>query len=489
MKMGKKLLAVLLAATCISGAAGCKQTAGKPEITWCLPGSMTQIKEDNQQRVEEAANKIIAEAGINATLKLKMIDNASFTEKMRLMSSSGENYDLALTSSWLNPIDDNVSRGGFMELDELIEKYGSAIKEKVDERAWEAAKYDGKIMAIPSQNAYATTKSYVFKKDLVDKYNIDYKNIHTLEELESFLKVVKENEPDITPAFASQNRDIPGSENPDLTPVCAGLGWDEVNQKLVYKYEDPVTLEKYRKVNEYYKKGYIAKDAAIKSDYMSEVKTGKYGVVSNPGIYTEDGSKSTNAYGYDCAESYISTTYMTTSSFQSTMTAVNSGSKNPELAMQILNLVWKDTKLSNLLAYGIEGENYTVVDNSNPDMPEVSVKSGAEQTWGISHNYIGPLFDQWGSEWNSREAIENIMKTNHDAKTSGLYGFRLDKEPIKTKLVQISSIITEVNQVFYTGSMSNFDEYVNEVNQRLKAAGIEDVYKEVQSQIDAWKTK
>ncbi len=489
MKMGKKLLAVLLAATCISGVAGCKQTAGKPEITWCLPGSMTQIKEDNQQRVEDAANKIIAEAGIEATLKLKMIDNASFTEKMRLMSSSGENYDLALTSSWLNPIDDNVNRGGFMELNELIDKYGSAIKEKVDERAWEAAEYNGKIMAIPSQNAYATTKSYVFKKDLVDKYNIDYKNIHTLEELESFLKVVKENEPGITPAFASQNRDIPGSENPDLTPVCSGLGWDEVNQKLVYKYEDPVTLEKYRKVNEYYKKGYIAKDAAIKSDYMSEVKTGKYGVISNPGIYTEDGSKSTNAYGYDCVESYISTTYMTTSSFQSTMTAVNSGSKNPELAMQILNLVWENPKLSNLLAYGIEGENYTVVDNSNPDMPEVSVKSGSEQTWGISHNYIGPLFDQWGSEWNSREAIENIMKTNHDAKTSGLYGFRLDKEPIKTKLVQISSIITEVNQVFYTGSMSNFDEYVNEVNQRLKAAGIEDVYKEVQSQIDAWKTK
>ncbi len=489
MKMGKKLLAVLLAATCISGVAGCKQTAGKPEITWCLPGSMTQIKEDNQQRVEDAANKIITEAGIEATLKLKMIDNASFTEKMRLMSSSGENYDLALTSSWLNPIDDNVNRGGFMELNELIDKYGSAIKEKVDERAWEAAEYNGKIMAIPSQNAYATTKSYVFKKDLVDKYNIDYKNIHTLEELESFLKVVKENEPGITPAFASQNRDIPGSENPDLTPVCSGLGWDEVNQKLVYKYEDPVTLEKYRKVNEYYKKGYIAKDAAIKSDYMSEVKTGKYGVISNPGIYTEDGSKSTNAYGYDCVESYISTTYMTTSSFQSTMTAVNSGSKNPELAMQILNLVWENPKLSNLLAYGIEGENYTVVDNSNPDMPEVSVKSGSEQTWGISHNYIGPLFDQWGSEWNSREAIENIMKTNHDAKTSGLYGFRLDKEPIKTKLVQISSIITEVNQVFYTGSMSNFDEYVNEVNQRLKAAGIEDVYKEVQSQIDAWKTK
>lgn len=487
--MKKKLLSILLATTIISGFAGCKKTDSKPVITWCLPGSMTQIKEDAQKKVEDAANKIISEAGIDATLKLKMIDNASFTEKMRLMSSSGENYDLTLTSSWLNPIDDNVDRGGFMELDELIEKYGSSIKEKVDKRAWDAARYDGKIMAIPSQNAYATTKSYVFKKDLVDKYNIDYKNIHTLEELESFLKVIKENEPGITPAFASQNRDIPGSENPDLTPVCSGIAWDETNQKLTYKYQDPITLDKYRKVNEYYKKGYIAKDAAIKSDYMSEVKTGKYGVVSNPGIYTEDGSKSTNAYGYDCVESYISTTYMTTSSFQSTMTAISSSSKNPELAMRILNLVWKDKKLSNLLAYGIEGDNYTVTDNSDPDMPVISVKNGAEQTWGISHNYIGPLFDQWGSEWNSREAIEEIMRTNEDAKLSGLYGFSLNKEPIKSKLVQIGSIITEVNQVFYTGSMADFDSYVDEVNNRLKSAGIEEVYDEVKNQIDAWKNK
>lgn len=489
--MKKKLLAILLTTVFISGLVGCKNDGGKdkPVITWCLPASMTQIKEEAQHKVEEEANKIIAESGIDATLELKMIDNASYSEKMRLMSTSGEKYDLALTSSWLNPIDDNVSRGGFMELDELIEKYGSAIKEKVDKRAWDAAKYDGKIMAIPSQNAYATTKSYVFKKDLVDKYNIDYKNIHTLEDLEGFLKIVKENEPNIIPAFASQNRDIPGSENPDLTPVCAGIGWDEVNQKLTYKYQDPVTVDKYRKVNEYYQKGYIAKDAAIKSDYMSEVKTGKYGVVSNPGIYTEDGSKSTNAYGYDCVESYISTTYITTTSFQSTMTAISRGSENPELAMQILNLVWENPKLSNLLAYGIEGDNYTVVDNSDPDMPVISVKNGAEQTWGISHNYIGPLFDQWGSEWNSREVIENIMEANQDAKLSGLYGFRLDKEPIKNKLVQISSIITEINQVFYTGSMTNFDEYINEVNGRLKAAGIEDVYKEVQKQIDAWKTK
>ncbi|MDY3303310.1 MAG: DUF3502 domain-containing protein [Clostridia bacterium] len=487
--MKKKLLSILLATTIISGFAGCKKTDSKPVITWCLPGSMTQIKEDAQKKVEDAANKIISEAGIDATLKLKMIDNASFTEKMRLMSSSGENYDLTLTSSWLNPIDDNVDRGGFIELDELIEKYGSSIKEKVDKRAWDAAKYDGKIMAIPSQNAYATTKSYVFKKDLVDKYNIDYKNIHTLEELESFLKVIKENEPGITPAFASQNRDIPGSENPDLTPVCSGIAWDEANQKLTYKYQDPITLDKYRKVNEYYKKGYIAKDAAIKSDYMSEVKTGKYGVVSNPGIYTEDGSKSTNAYGYDCVESYISTTYMTTSSFQSTMTAISSSSKNPELAMRILNLVWKNKKLSNLLAYGIEGDNYTVTDNSDPDMPVISVKNGAEQTWGISHNYIGPLFDQWGSEWNSREAIEEIMRTNEDAKLSGLYGFSLNKEPIKSKLVQIGSIITEVNQVFYTGSMADFDSYVDEVNNRLKSAGIEEVYDEVKNQIDAWKNK
>ena len=63
----------------------------------------------------------------------------------------------------------------------------------------------------------------------------------------------------------------------------------------------------------------------------------------------------------------------------------------------------------------------------------------------------------------------------------------MNKEPIKSKLVQIGSIITEVNQVFYTGSMADFDSYVDEVNNRLKSAGIEEVYDEVKNQIDACK--
>ena len=70
--MKKKLLAILLTTVCVSGLVGCKNDGGKdkPVITWCLPASMTQIKEETHHKVEDEANKIIAESGIEATLEL-----------------------------------------------------------------------------------------------------------------------------------------------------------------------------------------------------------------------------------------------------------------------------------------------------------------------------------------------------------------------------------------------------------------------------------
>lgn len=453
-----------------------------PVISWYMLSNLGEIKPEIEEMVENTANEIIKKE-TGATLDLKLITSASWEDKIKLMAASGDPYDLVLTSDWTNKLTSNVEKGAFLALDDLVEKYGSSIKEKVDERAWKAVTYSGKIMAVPSQGAYAPGAGFVFRKDLVEKYNIDYKNIHSLKDLEPYLELIKKNEPDVIPLLASSTG-TPGSGDANFTSIGGGLSYNEIDKKIESAPRDNLKL-----INEFYKKGYIAKDAAVKTDFMSEAKSGKYAVLNNSGGYSEDGSKATAVYGYPCVESFISYPYITTSVMTGSATAISRTSQNPEKAMEVLNLVWKDPYLSNMIAYGPEGKNFDYISGKGTDNPKVEVYSGDKQVWGIPHNFLGPLFDQWDSNWNSREALEVMKKNNHEAKASDLLGFVFDTAPVKNYIAQVSAISTETKPVFQTGSMSDFDAYAADYDKRVKAAGYDKIVEEAEKQIAKWKAE
>lgn len=181
---------------------------------------------------------------------------------------------------------------------------------------------------------------------------------------------------------------------------------------------------------------------------------------------------------------------ITTNSFTSACTAISINCKKPELAMQLLNLIWKDTKLSNTLAFGLEGQDYVVTAGEGTDNPTVKANEGAEQKWAVWHNWIGPLFDQWDSNWNTKAALEEMQYNNKHADVSPINGFTFNPDAVATEVATVNSILTEIRPVIYTGSMTDFDSYIAEARKRLEQAGIEKIKAEVQKQLDEWlKTK
>lgn len=453
-------------------------------LTWYMRKPIDNMKD--QEAVEAEANKIIKEK-INANLKFVFIDVASWDDKMKMMSAAGEAYDLVLTSSWTNRIDMNVQRGAFKPIGELLDKYGQDIKSKVDPRAWKAATYNGEIMAVPSQSPFSQPKAFVFKKDLVDKYNFDYKSVKTLADLEPYLELIKKNEPGVTPLLAT-GKMAPGAVNFDETTIINGLiSFNEKTGKIEVPLEIPETVSLYRTLYEYYKKGYIAKDASTKTDMIAEAKSGKYAVMSDAGGYTEDGSKSSAQYGFPCAEALFGYPVISTASMTSVCTAISNTSENPERAMMLLNLIWSDKTLMNTLAFGLEGKNYTVTAGKGTDSPTVEAKSGAEQTWAIWHNWLGPLWDQWDSNWNSTAALQQMKDNNDKAKTSAALGFLFNNEPVKSEIAVATAVVTEIAPVLNTGIAPDFDKYVEEALQKLKDAGIYKIRDEAQRQYDEWK--
>ena len=490
MKKYFKLVSLFISLAVVMSVVGCanKNSADADNtIHWYMlkPGDDMS----DEALVESAANEIL-EKEVGLKLDLHMLDSASYDKKMNTMIAAGEEFDLCMTASWTNDFVANVQRGAFVDIKPLLEKYGKDILEKSDPVSIDALTMEGKMFALKSQTPYSGKTGRAYKKDLVEKYNFDYENAKTLEELEPFLKQIKDNEPGITPLLVTAKTGVTLPVNSRYTDdSIVGLNFDEETQQYIIAYERPDLIENYKKVNEFYKKGYIASKALTLTDTVSEAKSAKYAVMPVSGNYTEDASKSSDAYGFECVETYLGDKIVNTGAMFDTLTAVSVTSKKPEKAIKLLNCIWANPELSNLLAYGLENVNYVIDEERSNEIGEKSVipKSGNEKTWGIPHNWIGPLWDQWDSSWNRKDALLMMQEVNKSAAKSSTLGFLFDSSEFKTELAQISSIVAEAKPVFNTGSMPDFDEYHAEIIKKLKASGIDKVVDAANEQLNNWK--
>lgn len=483
-KKFQKLLVFGVTATMLAGALSGCNTGGKKGsddvIVWYMPKCIDNMS-DLDLVMTEANKKFEEELGV--TVDLRLIDYGNYGEEMNVIITSGEEFDICQSVSYDTMIR-QAKAGAFVPLDDLLKQYGQDILSKWTDLEYATATVDGKIQVVQGQGTYSTAESIVFKKDLVEKYGFDYKNVKTLEDLEPYLKQIKENEPGMIPMMHDVWGAISQRYYDESIP---GLIFDDEAGRYIKLYEATDWLNERRIKNDFYKKGYIAKDAVTQKDTQTEAKSGRYAVMNNTGYYTEDGSKSSSNLGFPCVEAYRGNTVIAAKGGASQ--AISSTSKKPEKAMQVLNLIWKDPELSNLLGYGVEGVNYVVDEKRSAEIGSRSVipKSGNEMTWAIWHNCVGPLWDQWDSPWNRIESLQYMQEVNRTAKRSPAMGFILDTEPIKTQFAKVTAVKDEAIPVFNTGSMDDFDAYLEDFKRKMDAAGLNDILEEANKQFEAWK--
>ncbi len=479
----KKITALLMTtAVLVLSATGCAQLTGKTQedvIVWYMQKPTSDMSHQNM--VEEAANEIIyKELGVK--LKFEFVDSGAWAEKKNVLISSGEEFDIISDNgtSFVN----NASKMAYVDIGEYLSKYGEDILAKVDKNAWEAVKVNGKVVGIPGQSFYVPYNSFAFKADIVKKYNIDYKDIKTIEDLEPILETIKQNEQGIYPICALANTPIPMqfSDN-EVYSTVSGIMFDIENDKFISEIDSQWFLKRTKITNDFYKKGYIPADAISKTETVSEIKSGKYAIFTG----RRNAEKTSSLYGFECVESDPTYGYINSANILNSVNAVSRTSKHPDKAIQVLNLIWKDRNLSNLLAYGIENVDYEVVSGKGTDDISILPKSGNEVKWSIWHNWLGPLWDQWDSTWNRTEALEEMRRLNEEASCSPILGFYPELSELKTECAAISSIQKEAASVFCTGSMPDYDAYVNTVKTKYKDAGIDKVIDTMQKQYEEWK--
>lgn len=427
----------------------------------------------DKQAVLAEANKYLAEK-IGVNLDMTYIDFGDYNQKMSIIVNSGEPFDLAFICSWAGDYLGNARKGAFLDLTPYLQTTGKDMYEAIDERFWEGAEIDGKIYAVPNQKEIGVLPMWVFTKEYVDKYNIPYQDLHTLEDLEPWLKVIKENEPDVVPLYITKGFSPPTYFDYITNPVGVEMGDDSLTVKNVFETEKmKSTIETLRK---YYKAGYINADAATAKDDKSvkRLVTKADGQPYAEGLWSKD-------LGYEVVASDIMDGLVTNDSTTGSMIAVSNNSKNKDKAVDFLNLLNTDPYIRNLLNYGIEGVHYTKVGDN-------SIEINTEKTKNYSVPYFagGNLFITYTTQGEPEDKWEEFKTFNDEAQSSPILGFKFDTTPVVNELAAINNVMEEFKPIIFSGSVDT-DEYLNKLNDKLKAQNIDKVIQEAQKQLDDWK--
>ncbi|MBQ1280676.1 MAG: DUF3502 domain-containing protein, partial [Oscillospiraceae bacterium] len=163
-------------------------------------------------------------------------------------------------------------------------------------------------------------------------------------------------------------------------------------------------------------------------------------------------------------------------------------SKNPALAADFINHLYVDEYLWNTLIYGVEGQDYVW----NEDHTLVKYPEGLDGTsipymfMMYSCGIIGNGFFYLPFESNNAgNSPEYGMELMQKAWAPPLYGFTPSNANVLNEVAAVSNVVSQYNDVLTFGDV-NPDEFYDQFISELKAAGIDTIIAEYQTQADAW---
>lgn len=486
----KKCVRCVIAGVIISGIlTGCQKARERDngvetvELIWYQLGE----PQKDADLVLDKVNEYTADK-IGVSLQIISIPGGDYTQKMQTVINTGSAWDLCFTCSWANDYLQNANKGVFLALDELLT--GTEMYQSIDERFWRAAQVQGNIYGVPSEKELGNMPMWVFTKEYVDKYDIPYLELHELEDLEPWLQLIKEKEPDVIPLYITKDYTAPTYMDKILDPVGIEYGDDTLTVKNVF--ETDRMKETLRTMRKYYQAGYINKDAAIASDD----KNVKRFVTKGDGQPYADLIWG-RTLGYDVVTSPIMDTSITNSSARGALTAVNARSSHPEEAVALLNLINTDEYLRNLLNYGIEGVHWERVPVAKAEIAaqggkpyiydtRVRINKDAAENYSVAYWVQGGLFRTYVQENEPLDKWAVFKEFNDLSEEAPSFGFDFDVKPVSTQAAGFRTILDEFGKALYTGSVDP-DEYLPKLQEKLETTGIRKVINEMQQQVNEWK--
>ncbi len=183
-----------------------------------------------------------------------------------------------------------------------------------------------------------------------------------------------------------------------------------------------------------------------------------------------------NACGYEviCAKYYDG--MIRTSTLSTWGIAVPITSEEPEAAVRVINLLYTDAELMNLLIWGVEGTDYELV-GGEVVQPESGYYYEADFLLG-NNMLLHPL------QGNGSDFYDEVKKIIDAAAISPYLGFALNTTDLDLVISQLSAVREQYRAPMQCGSYT--PELYAEYLTKLEAAGVQEYLDAVQTQLSAW---
>lgn len=442
----------------------------------------TEILDDLDMVVDEI-NEYIRPL-ISAEIELLYIDSSTYDRTLNYKFSADEQMDIIFQPA-ISGVEGLRRRGKLLPLDDLIKEYGQGILENLKQEEMVLGRIGGQLYGITTNR----NKGYVFgvqyRKDIADKYGIDVSEIKEMKDLTPVFQKLKEENPDAVPVITSSYSRTWDTLSVDYCPLGVLMDYGQ-SAKVVDLYKTKEYEDYVRLLYEWNQAGYMADTSLAGTDDYHSLFRSDNAFCHFDTDSPEMAERESRVLGVPVG--YLAFSPVFTSSIDLTYAfwTISSSCEKPEKAMQILNLMYSDRKVANLLLNGIEGVHYRYVDKNNGiiGFPEGVDSSTSRYTqsngWKLGNQFLA---DIW--EGNSPKLWDEIREYNQNSLKSQAFGFLFDSNKVSKEYQKCIEIKNKYAVGLEEGRL-NPDVYLPKLQQELAAAGLDSVIAEKQRQLDAW---
>lgn len=440
------------------------------------------------EMVVEKVNEILREK-YNIEVEFQISDAGTFKQNMTLALSSGEQIDVINTM--LANYTNMVNQGYLMDLeeDDLLQTYGQGILDVIEPKYIDACRVGDVLYGLTNTRDYAVGRGCIaVGTEYLDA--IGYKApadageiIHiTEDELNDILAQLHEKFPDMEVYRPSAN-DLPQQT---LVDQIGGNNFGVIlgnsdELKIVNLFETDEYMDFCKRVYNWNQLGYISKDAAADTTAVTVLM--KEGVLLSYGTGGKPGSKAQESMGdgrdmtiFQTREDYISS-----SAISSFPWCIPITTADPKASMVLLNEMYTNPELADLIIYGIEGIHYEINNDGYLD-----ANAGTSPDTYATLPFIYP--NQYASTvtvGNTADLWERTNTFNEEARKSPALGFTFDSTTVATELTAVTNVYEEYQKSLEYGFVDP-ETAIPEMLKKMDAAGLQKIIEEKQKQFDAW---